>query len=212
MLKRPSFCPQKWHEKEELKYFCKKCEMAVCQTCVVIDHAGHALVSIDEEAERRKIEIESLLKAQKRSLQEKMNALDKLDEECAKIIKHREDVKRDVQKFVDKFIATIESKKENIIAAVENEANETVIAPKKEMENQLASLESSLERAEKLLSQGADIDVVQLSQFMESMLFDEADQLQPADSNLDRLSAMVFVGNESLLETISTEGIGTLQS
>ena len=80
------------------------------------------------------------------------------------------------------------------------------------MENQLASLESSLERAEKLFSQGADIDVVQLSQFMESMLFDEADQLQPADSDLDRLSAMVFVGNESLLETISTEGIGTLQS
>lgn len=212
VLKRPSFCQKEWHEKEELKYFCKTCEAALCQTCVLMDHVGHAMVHIDEEAERRKIEIESLIKAQKCSLRENMNTIAKIDEECAQVIQHGENVKRDVQKFVDKLIATIEAKTQNVLASVENEANRTIIAQKKEMENQLALLESSLERADKLLSRGTDIDVVQLSQFMESMFSDETDPLQAANDDPDRLPALVFVGNESLLETISAEGIGTLQS
>ena len=34
VLKRPAFCSKPRHEKEELKFFCEKCKMAVCQTCI----------------------------------------------------------------------------------------------------------------------------------------------------------------------------------
>ena len=57
VLKRPSFCTKQRHEKEELKYFCKNCDAAVCQTCVLMDHAGHTLEHLEEEAERQKIEV-----------------------------------------------------------------------------------------------------------------------------------------------------------
>ena len=61
VLKRPVFCAKQRHEKEELKYFCKNCKKAVCQTCVlVIDHPGHALEHIEEEAERQKTEMKSM--------------------------------------------------------------------------------------------------------------------------------------------------------
>lgn len=47
-----------------------------------------------------------------------------------------------------------------MIVVVENEVNEIVIVLKKEMENQFVLLELLLERVEKLLLQGVDIDVV----------------------------------------------------
>ena len=37
VLKRPVFCAKQRHEKEELKYFCKNCIIAVCQSCVLIN-------------------------------------------------------------------------------------------------------------------------------------------------------------------------------
>ena len=54
VLKRPVFCAKQRHEKEELKYFCENCIIAVCQTCVLMDHSGHALEHIEDEAERQK--------------------------------------------------------------------------------------------------------------------------------------------------------------
>ena len=70
---RPAFCAKQRHEKEELKYFCKNCEMAVCQSCVLVDHPGHALENIEEEAERQKIEMKSMIETQRRNLQAKLN-------------------------------------------------------------------------------------------------------------------------------------------
>ena len=34
VLKRPAFCSEPRHEKEELRFFCKNCKLAVCQTCI----------------------------------------------------------------------------------------------------------------------------------------------------------------------------------
>ena len=35
VLQRPAFCQKKHHEKEELKIFCKNCQVAICNTCAV---------------------------------------------------------------------------------------------------------------------------------------------------------------------------------
>ena len=43
VMKRPTFCLQEDHNKEELKYFCKTCEIPVCQICVTLDHSGHIM-------------------------------------------------------------------------------------------------------------------------------------------------------------------------
>ena len=61
VMKRPVFCPKQGHTKEELKFVCKNCETAVCQTCVLLEHAGHTLNLIQEEAERLKIQMKSLV-------------------------------------------------------------------------------------------------------------------------------------------------------
>ena len=211
VLKRPSFCPKQGHEKEELKYFCKNCETAVCQTCVLMDHAGHALEHLEEEAERQKIEINSLVETQRRNLQAKKNTVGQLDEDYAKLVQQGEDVKRNVQRCVDNLIAVIEAKKQNIFAAVENQTKkslETLTTQKTEIERQIKVIELSLEKTDKLLTRSTNAEVVQLKRSLDT-IFQGNEQNEPAKRDLKKFPVLVFVQNQKMLNTVNTEEIGT---
>ena len=213
VLKRPLYCSKQRHEKEELKYFCKNCATAACQSCVLINHAGHAIVHIEEEAEKQKIEMKSLIETQRRKLQVKINTIGQLDENYTKLIQQGEDVKRDVQRLVDKLIAAVEAKKQNIFAAVENQTKkslETLTTQKTEIERQTKIIESSLEKAEKLLTRSTNAEVVQLKTSLET-IFGGVDQNQPVDRDLEGIPILVFVENQKMLDIVRTEEIGTLQ-
>ncbi|KAL9957962.1 hypothetical protein ACROYT_G034922, partial [Oculina patagonica] len=71
VLKRPAFCSKQGHTKEELKFFCKNCETAVCQICVTLAHGGHTLNLIQDEAETQKIQMKALVDTNRRNLQAK---------------------------------------------------------------------------------------------------------------------------------------------
>ena len=120
VLKRPAFCSEPRHERKELEFFCRNCTLAVCQTCINLEHSGHAIKHIEDEAERRKTEMKSIVETQRENLLAKKNAVKQLVEDYAKLIQQAEDVKRNVQKFVDDLFTTIEARKQNIFAAVEN--------------------------------------------------------------------------------------------
>ena len=213
VLKRPAFCPKQGHTKEEQKFFCTNCEMPVCQTCVTLDHGGHKMKLIEEEAERQKIQMKSLIQNQKQNLQAKMNAVSQLDEDCAKLIQQAEDVKRDVETFVDNLIAAIQAKKQNIFSAVEKETSqslERVTKRKTEIERQIAVIKSSLEKSDKLLTRNTNAEIVQLKKSLDT-IFEGVDQTEPSDRDPEGLPArLVFVGNQKMLDTVSTEEIGTL--
>ena len=106
VMKRPAFCPKEDHNKEELKYFCKDCEMPLCQICVTLDHGGHNMKLIKEEAETQKTEMKSFIEKQRHNLQAKMNVISRLDEDCATLIQQGEDLKREIQTFVDNLKQT----------------------------------------------------------------------------------------------------------
>ena len=214
VLKRPAFCPKQGHTKEELKFFCKNCETAVCQTCVLLQHGSHILTLIEEEAERQKIQTKSLIENQRHNLQAKMNAVSRLDEDCAKLIQQAEDVKRDVETSVDNLIADIQAKKQNIFSAVEKETNkslERVTKRKTEIERQIAVIKSSLEKACKLLTRNTNAEIVQLKKSLDT-IFEGVDQTEPTDGDPEGLPAqLVFVENQKMFDTVSNEEIGTLQ-
>ena len=212
VLKRPLYCLKPRHEKEELKYFCNKCESPVCQTCATMSHSGHTLEHIEEKAERQKIETKSFLDVQRRNLQKKMNSLGQLDEYYAQLVRQRDDMKESVQGLVNKLIATIEAKKQKIFAALENETKnvlENLTMQKTEVERQIKTLESSLEKADKLLIRSSNAEIVQLKKPIET-IFQAVIQNQPVDLDPEKVPAIVFAENPKFLSTINTEEIGTL--
>ena len=213
VMKRPAFCPKEDHNKEELKYFCKDCEMPLCQICVTLDHGGHNIKLIKEEAERQKTEIKSFIEKQRNNLQAKMNAVSRLDRECATLIQQGEDVKREIQTLVDNLIAVVEANKKKIFAEVENETSksiESITRRKTEIERQMTAIKSSLEKAEKLFTRSKNAEIVQLKKSLDT-IFEGVHQAEPSDCDPELVAHFVFVENYKLFNTVKTELIGTLK-
>ena len=214
VLKRPAFCSEPRHEKEEVRFFCKNCKLAVCQACINLKHSGHALEHIEDEAERRKTEMKNIVETQRQNLLAKKNAVKQLDEDYAKLIQQGEDLKRNVQKFADDLFAVIEARKQNIFAAVESQTKklfESLTKQKNKIEDEITLIESSLEKADKLLMRSNNIEVVGLNTSPETIFEGIHVQGEPVVHDSGNLPVFVFVQNQKLLDTVNSEEIGVFE-
>ena len=214
VLKRPVFCSRQDHQEEELKYYCKECETTLCQTCFALDHGGHALKLITEEAETQKLEIKSVIEMQRKHLEAKMKEGTQLDETYAQMIQQNEIVKREAQRFADSLIKTIQTKLQDIINTVENQTKkslESLTAKKNEIQHQINVIESSLEEADKLLKRSTKAEIVHLKKSLQT-IFQGVDQteaivLDPSGHH----QAFVFLENQTMLGFVNGEEIGFLE-
>ena len=213
VLQRPVFCSRQDHQEEELKYYCKECETTLCQTCFALDHGGHALKLIKEEAETQKLEIKSVIEMYRKKLEAKMKEVTQLDEDYAKMIQQNEIVKRDAQRFADNLIKSIQAKLQNIITSVENQTEkslESLTAKRSEIQHQISVLESSLNEADKLLKRSTTAEIVQLRKSMPT-IFQGGNQTEPIVHDSSSQEALVFVENQKMYDTINMEEIGFLE-
>ena len=213
VLKRPVFCSRQGHRKEELKLFCKECETAVCQTCVMLDHNGHKLTLIEEEAENQRLKVRTVIETQRHNLDEKINVVAKLDEDYAKVIQQDENLKGDVQRFADGLIKTIQEKMQNVIDGIENQTKkslERLTAKRGEIQHQINVIKSSLEEADKLLKRSTTAEVVQLKKTLQT-IFQRVDETEPIVHDRSSLQAFVFVENQKMLDVVKGEQIGFLE-
>ena len=213
VLKRPVFCSRPGHQKEELKYYCKECETVLCQTCFALDHGGHVLKLLEEEAESQKLEINTVLQTKREGLNAKLNVIAQLDEDCAKVIQQSEIAKRDVQRFADGLIKTIQAKMQNIITAVENQTKkslESLKAKRSAIQQQINATESSLKEADKLLKRSTTAEVVQLKNSLQT-IFHGWNQTEPIVYDPSSLKTFGFVKNQKMLDVVNEEDIGFLK-
>ena len=210
VLKRPVFCSRQGHQKEELKLFCKECETAVCQTCVMLDHKVHKLTLIEEEAANQRLEIKTVIETQRHNLDEKVNVVTKLDEDYAKVIQQSETLKGNVQTFADGLIKIILTKSQNIVAMVEKQTKkslESLKAKRSAIQHQINVTESSLEEADKLLKRSTTAEVVQLKKSLQT-IFQGLNQTEPIVHDPSSLQTFVFVENQKMLDIVNAEEIG----
>ena len=83
VLKRPAFSGKPGHEKKELEFFCKICEVSACNAFATTDHEGRAKMFLEEAANERKLQVKSAIESQKERVQVKKNEITKIDENCA---------------------------------------------------------------------------------------------------------------------------------
>ena len=215
VLKRPVLCAKHRHKKEELQYFCENCKMAVCQVCALVDHCGHVLKDIEDEAERQKNEMKSMIETQRHNLKAKMNAVSKLNKEYTKLMEQCEEVKEDVQRTVDNLIANIEAKKQTIFSAVGDQTKksvESLTTQKTEIEHQIEVVKSSLDEADKVLTRSTNVQFVEVKRSLETILAGvDQTQARPAEREPKGFPILVFVPNPKMLKTVNTEELGTLE-
>ena len=207
VLKRPVFCPEPRHKKEELKYYCKNCKTAVCQTCVTLNHNGHAFDHIDDEAEKQRADIEALIEQQKSDLQAKRNTVKKLEADCDKLVQKGTTVAKEIEELANNLMKLIELKKTEMLKKAEEQTSKSVSRFKEEIADNtkhIKFMESSLGQVEKLLLTSTNTEVVQLRKSIETIF-----KGFPKTTQEKRLSEFGFVENKKLLNTVQAEQIGS---
>ena len=218
VLKRPAFCPQKHHEKEELKFFCKDCEVAICNSCVATVHDGHAKIILEEAANQRKLEVKSFIESQKKKAQQKRNEIAKIDESCIHIEEQAAAVKRNVHRFAENLMAVIEANKKEILNTVDIQVKESLERLRTQQckaDNQVKVIETVTETTETLLKRSTSAEIVRLhkSTFIIEKLQDEvSDDEGQVDCDLEGLRRFIFIENEEIMEKAVTEGIGLFKT
>ena len=212
ILKRPVYCEKSGHEKKELEFFCKNCEVAICYSCVATLHDGHAKILLDEAANERKLLVNAAIDSQKQKVLQKRSRIAKLQSNCVNIQAQVESVKTDVQRFADDMIAVIEAKKQEIFNDVEKKADELLERQgiqQSKVENRVKVIETAIERTETLLKRSTNAEIVRLDTNFHEGVSDEEEQL---DCDLEGFRHFLFIENGALKDKANSEGIGCLRN
>ncbi|XP_022810478.1 E3 ubiquitin-protein ligase TRIM71-like, partial [Stylophora pistillata] len=213
VFKRPAFCQQKHHEKEELKFFCKNCDVAICNSCVATIHKGHAKILLEEAASERKLQLQSLIESQKEKIEQKKNKIVELEILCNHIEVRADAVKRNIYKFTKNMIAIIEAKRKEMLNKVElqqKESLECVRTQQYEVKRQVKLLETTVKKTETILKRITNAEITQLLKSLNTVLPEEVnDDENQAASDIVGLRQFRFTENKSLLDSLNSDSIGS---
>ena len=211
VLRRPAFCPKEHHENKKLKFFCKDCEVAICNTCVVTLHEGHVKVPLQDAANERKLRLEALLESQKVKALQKRNVITRLQSECNEIQEQVACVKKSAQNLVDNLMRVIEGKKQEIFKEVEHKAQQSIerlVEQQSDVEIELQLIEKSIEKTETFLKRSSNAEIVHFNTLFQTEVTDEAELV---DCDREDLCHFVFFANKSLTARANSEGVGFLK-
>ena len=211
VLKRPAICQKKHHEKEELKFFCRGCKVAICNTCAVTLHEGHGKMPLQEATDARKIQINSMISSLKDKMVEKRKEVEQFNQKSMEVQAQVADVKSQVQTNVDQMIAIIEARKETVFDAVDNQAKkslETLSQKKGEVENQVKIIESAIEQTESLMKRNFSTEILGFKETFDKILQEQGTQENRDTECTPRFS---FTKSEKLINVLNSEGIGNVK-
>ena len=207
-LKRPTYCRKPGHEKKELEFFCKDCEIAICSSCGATIHDGHAKVSLEVAASERTMQVQSAIRSRKQDIEKKRRQISELEENCAKIHEKSKNFIRSAEEFIDNMFAVIKAKKQKFCDEVESQAEvslQRLGIAKGKIEDQVKMMETAVEESEKLLTQSTKAEIMQLNQLPGEII---KEQLNQDDQNIGRFRER-FIPTETEPQQSSIDGNGT---
>ena len=220
VLKRPVFCQRELHDKEILKFYCKECDIPVCQTCVIVDHNKHDVDHLEVAAREVKKSITSKLVAARESSnatscnyntgETERNRKSRLIDDCSNNNKER------IRQTVESLISILHQKEQELIAEVENQrkmAQEELRKSADAFHNFWRKREESISNIEALVERSTGADLVRTST-KEAIdeLFQGLQEPQDTPSATDKkVYSKVFVKNEAVSTVLEESVIGRLE-
>ena len=215
VLHRPAFCQKKHHEKEELKIFCKNCQVAICNTCAVTLHERHGKMLLQEATDAQKSHISSLIESLKEKAQPKRKDIEQCSQDSMEVQMQMAEVKSQVAMSADQMVENIEERKQHVFDAVDEHAQkslESLLQKKDEVENQLGIIDSAIARTEALLKQSFSTDVLGFNETFDTILQEQGTQGNRDSTECIKIPRFSFNKPEKLINVLNSEGIGNVKT
>ncbi|XP_068758849.1 E3 ubiquitin-protein ligase TRIM71-like [Montipora capricornis] len=212
ILKHPPFCAK--HE-EKLKFFSQVFKTAICYSCAVTDHEGHAKIVLEDAAKERKLRIVRAVEFKKREAQNKVTRIAKLDENCTQVQEEPARIKSDIQKFTNNLIAAIEAKMNEIFQEVEMKAKqclERLREKRREIEGEMKPKDQTvIEESNIILKRSTSAQIMQPNDFLDELFRKEGEQEDTVDLNGEQVIDFYFQRNEELFNDVYARQLGFLK-
>ena len=212
LLRRPAFCQKRHHEKELLRFYCKDCKVAVCNTCVVTLHDGHNKMLLQEATDARRSQINSTIASLKQKVLEERKEVEKYNQKIIEIQMQVADVESQVEKNVDQIIGIVNAKKQKILDAVDSQARkslEFLTLKKEKVQNKVTLVELATDQTESLMKRGSSAEILGFNETFDTIL-----QRQSTEGSVDSecISRFKFTESKKLISLLNSEGIGSVKS
>ena len=213
VLKRPVFCQKELHGKEVLKFYCKECDVPVCQTCVIIEHNKHDVEHLEVAAREVKNIITSKLDAARQSSNTINDCMKQLEEK-ARLLEHRSKINKErIQQAVNSLILTLRKKEQESILDVESQKMkvlEQIEKSKNELSAHLIERNHSISQIETFVQRTPAAELVRSKTNMYE-LCQRLPKQQDMPSTPDiRIPSTVFFKNEEISKILKESKIGHL--
>ena len=119
LLKRQSFCSQKYHEREVTRFFCLRCQICVCHVCIVTDHKSHDVVPLEKAADDEKPNIIAEAERKKEKMQACSDLIRQFETTEAELEANIAIAKRQVSETAEQMVAKIREREREVITLFE---------------------------------------------------------------------------------------------
>ena len=121
LLKRQSFCSQKYHEREVTRFFClhDQCQISVCHVCIVTDHKSNDVVPLGKAADDEKANIIAEAERMKEKIQVCSDLIRQFETTEAELEANITIAKRQVSETAEQMVAKIREREREVITLLE---------------------------------------------------------------------------------------------
>ena len=183
LLKRQSFCSEKYHEKEVTKFFCVGCQSCVCQVCINTDHKSHDVVPLEKAADDEKANITAraeLVKEKKEVCRDVIREFEKTEHELeTNISTAKRQVSQATEQMMEKLrqlereaITTLEKSRVSRIAKLHS-GKASVVSFEKQ-------LDQAFEFSNNLVERSSSSDIMQNKKNVQERIEDLIKTTMPA--------------------------------
>lgn len=115
----PSHHVCKWHPEFNASIGCQKCQVPVCEKCLIGEHNGHKLVAIVQLFQDKKEKLEQKLSAGRSELSKYESKLKRVRMRQQDVTENKDVVKKEIMAYFDKIFTTLDASKQQLLKSVD---------------------------------------------------------------------------------------------
>ena len=175
LLKRQSFCPQPYHEREVTRFFCLECQICVCQVCINTDHKNHNVDPLEKAADAEKANIMAAVESIEQKKKVCGDAIKTFQQVVEELERNITIAKREISQTAEEMIAKVREHEREATKVLENTRvfrMEKINTLKEQVMSLIKQLDQAVQFAKNLVERSSSSDVMKSKKNLEQRFGD----------------------------------------
>ena len=175
LLKRQSFCPQPYHEREVNRFFCLECQICVCQVCINTDHKNHNVDPLEKAADAEKANIMAAVESIEQKKKVCSDAIKTFQQVVVELERNITIAKREVSQTAEEMIAKVREHEREATKILENtrvSRMEKINSLNEQVKSLIKQLDQAVQFAKNLVERSSSSDVMKSKKSLEQRFGD----------------------------------------